>query len=1188
MSSPAEGREILLSADQEGVFRLWDARTGRPISTWFGEQVELVKVVGHGFPGSVAAIQLGGVNFFDAPGTSRREPRRSNWAGWVAEMLQVEGGPQLAIGNTGGEIEFLPMGDVLEAGEKSTVTALASGVAGDGDCVVAGYESGTVRVFWNAPRSEPAEVLTGLTGPVKAVQVVDWRDGRAAVVAFGDDPLAWDPLTGARLELKELAGKVSGRLLALIRDSGIVGALDGPWDVSQEGVIAIPMEAGSIRLFRDGQPVRAPLIGHQAPVVDLSFGFLDAASPLLLDEAWVAPPDLEKPDSAPSAAQMAAGTQSVADVVPPEATKPSADEIVQEPEPAVETPAVDTASQPPSPARPAAGYWPDRVVLGKDFVDHLSLEDEVNALCSIVAGADVPPPISIGLFGDWGSGKSTFMSMMQRRVDVLARRAGAAEKAGELTTYCAEVCQIQFNAWHFVDANLWASIVTQIFERLADHYGHKGTGVWDEVLKDTATANEQLEEARRVAEQAEADRKATEERIAQLQQAVKDKNDEIAQKAEGRLSTGDLRRVAFGDERIRAQVQKAAGQLGVGGRSLGNLEELDEAVQTARTFGGRLRAIWHQVGGQRLSTAGRIGVLALLAALAALPALIAFALASPLAEQIRLLLSGASALIALGLEKALVAKPWIKAADDGISRLEQALEQLEDQALGALRRQRSRLEQELAQKKHDLKEAKRRVAEAESRKADAEQRRQDVRTGRYLADVMRERAGQPGYGDHLGIIDLIRRDFEGLSNLLAPGAGAARTRGRSEKRLDRIILYVDDLDRCPTDRVVDVLQAVHLLLAFPLFVVVVGVDSRWLLHSLSREYSPFETSRGSGSGKQAGEWTTTPQNYLEKIFQIPFTLRPMGEPGFKNLIDVLTEPQPPGTGSGTGGVEKASAERSGESATGVDQRGESLAKRAAPEPPESQGEAVEEEPSPEAEAQREREGPSKVMASVQAAEPGESPGPATTGGEKSARGARVDRAAGSDEPPDLTIDPAPPQLTLTGGEKEWMKRLDDLIVTPRATKRFVNTYRLIRAMVPDGELDNFVGTPDAPGEYRVVLLMLAMQSGFPDQAYDVFRWLPSHRTDSFSELVEGLKPLQSGTGWSNRLVGEEIIGAVEVSSWLRLHHALDELAPVLGFDDLEVFARHAGTVARFGFVTGRALSARTHAPHSSRPKAGAP
>jgi hypothetical protein len=46
--------------------------------------------------------------------------------------------------------------------------------------------------------------------------------------------------------------------------------------------------------------------------------------------------------------------------------------------------------------------------------------------------------------------------------------------------------------------------------------------------------------------------------------------------------------------------------------------------------------------------------------------------------------------------------------------------------------------------------------------------------------------------------------------------------------IDRIVLYIDDLDRCSTETVSQVLDAVHLLLALPLFAVVVGVDPRWL------------------------------------------------------------------------------------------------------------------------------------------------------------------------------------------------------------------------------------------------------------------------------------------------------------------------------------------------------------------------
>src|SRR5262249_60778218 len=106
-------------------------------------------------------------------------------------------------------------------------------------------------------------------------------------------------------------------------------------------------------------------------------------------------------------------------------------------------------------------------------------------------------------------------------------------------------------------------------------------------------------------------------------------------------------------------------------------------------------------------------------------------------------------------------------------------------------------------------------------------------------------------------------------------------------RIDRIVLYIDDLDRCPEKTVVEVLQAVHLLLAFPLFIVVIGVDSRWLLRSLRHHYAAL---RGLEEGADlqafdgATQFSSTPQNYLEKLIQVPFNLLRMYSHGFARLM----------------------------------------------------------------------------------------------------------------------------------------------------------------------------------------------------------------------------------------------------------------------------------------------------------------
>ena len=63
------------------------------------------------------------------------------------------------------------------------------------------------------------------------------------------------------------------------------------------------------------------------------------------------------------------------------------------------------------------------------------------------------------------------------------------------------------------------------------------------------------------------------------------------------------------------------------------------------------------------------------------------------------------------------------------------------------------------------------------------------------------------------------------------------------------------------------LQAVHLLLAFKLFVVVVGVDPRWLLHSLTQHSTAFQDA-GAGDANGLSHWRSTPLNYLEKTLLV--------------------------------------------------------------------------------------------------------------------------------------------------------------------------------------------------------------------------------------------------------------------------------------------------------------------------------
>lgn len=137
---------------------------------------------------------------------------------------------------------------------------------------------------------------------------------------------------------------------------------------------------------------------------------------------------------------------------------------------------------------------------------------------------------------------------------------------------------------------------------------------------------------------------------------------------------------------------------------------------------------------------------------------------------------------------------------------------------------------------------------------------QNLTTAGQLAGFVADRAGAGTYRTRLGVMTQIREDFQHMAQLLVPdpnmpprqprGADATRAGAPGLKEggsdatdvdaandtlpaIDRIVLYIDDLDRCPPRRVVEMLEAIHLLLAVRLFVVAVAVDPRWLLRAIA-------------------------------------------------------------------------------------------------------------------------------------------------------------------------------------------------------------------------------------------------------------------------------------------------------------------------------------------------------------------
>ena len=95
--------------------------------------------------------------------------------------------------------------------------------------------------------------------------------------------------------------------------------------------------------------------------------------------------------------------------------------------------------------------------LGELAADELDRDGEARAVAELVTARTASPPLAVGLFGDWGEGKSHFLELLRRRVRTLSDNPLA----------CRHVRQVRFNAWHYSETSLWASLVAELFAQLA-------------------------------------------------------------------------------------------------------------------------------------------------------------------------------------------------------------------------------------------------------------------------------------------------------------------------------------------------------------------------------------------------------------------------------------------------------------------------------------------------------------------------------------------------------------------------------------------------------------------------------------------------------------------------------------------------------------------------------------------------
>lgn len=619
-------------------------------------------------------------------------------------------------------------------------------------------------------------------------------------------------------------------------------------------------------------------------------------------------------------------------------------------------------------------------------LDLLDADRDARAIAALVSARDVRPPLSVGLFGAWGSGKSFILDQVTRLLKAGNRPEG----------YLRHIEVVEFNAWQYAEANLWASLVDRVLQVIAP-------------VRPPAVPPEV----------SEADTRAT---------AALTVANAAAVKVDGARTALEGARQKLETQRRRAAWLGAA------------VLVLAAAAVVATLFGAAGRLL-----------AGSSAALALL--------------------------SAAAGVVARARKAGQEATDIADAGRSGIATVGRLLGRPEELAVHAKAAELRRVEDQLAEARAD---ADRLVA--------ARDQVTRLATEQPLGALLHRLATISEYRDQLSLVTRTREHFQAVDNAIRQSRRLAGTSASgtdadngsapvapldpAAPALERVVIVIDDLDRCPPEKVVNVLEAVHLLFSFEMFVVLIAVDTRWLEQSLRIRYRQL-------LGRSA---TAAPTDYLEKIIQIPLHLLPLDDTMVHAMIAGL---------SGT--TDEPSS----------------------PAPPEPD------------------------LPEPQHGQPDQSAAPS-----------RVDGRPLAATVPRVPLEPLPAAVIgITGAEAAAMSGAASLVgTTPRAVKRFVNTYRLLKARsVHPQAFDSPGEGPDsALGDHEVIAFLLAVVSGSPVAAEPVLSALiAAPPKTSAEEAVRDLPP-----------------EAAVVRSWLALHRRYAD-APA------ERYAWWAREVARFSFTPPR-------------------
>jgi len=530
-----------------------------------------------------------------------------------------------------------------------------------------------------------------------------------------------------------------------------------------------------------------------------------------------------------------------------------------------------------------------------DGPDQLNIVHEVRALADAIALKAMEPPLVVGVFGGWGAGKSFVLHLIEQQLQE-RRCEGIGEGDEGLDNYpfIGHPYLVHFDAWTYAKGNLWASLMQTTLVELdrqmsleralakdPDFDWRAPSPVWKllwqlsdkqrEIFSKSDLGKEALKKANEFTQSGSSGGLWTELeklRVKEKQQLITEEDALRQLREKQSLARRELEEEV--DEELSVEARRVAWM--PVWNELKDLVKGNFDASGVTTFDDMVKAV---PALKKLALG--IRNLSLPAAVFMLVAIVGGFIVANLQPVLEWYGPIAGIVVAMGAP-VLRAWEWFEqrrnAYEQQLAIAQASKDKLRQQRIDEYIEISSEYSfgKQVADLERDIGEKEATVERIRSRLGITGQ-------ARSLNEFLKTRIEEGLYQKELGLLDQIQSDIQELSDTLLPAkARGVMVREKTDELFPRgdprVVLFIDDLDRCPPDKVVEVLEAAQLLVKTHLFVVIIAIDVRYVTRALENEYKGVLVRSGEPSGL----------DYIEKIIQIPYRVRTVSAPAVRKYL----------------------------------------------------------------------------------------------------------------------------------------------------------------------------------------------------------------------------------------------------------------------------------------------------------------